>query len=42
MDLKLHGKTCLVTGASKGIGYDAAKILAAEGTRVAVLARRKH
>ena len=42
MDLQLNGKTCLVTGASKGIGYGAAKILAAEGARVAILARREH
>jgi 3-oxoacyl-[acyl-carrier protein] reductase len=42
MDLQLNGKTCLVTGASKGIGHGAAKILAAEGARVAVLARREH
>jgi 3-oxoacyl-[acyl-carrier protein] reductase len=42
MDLQLQGKTCLITGASKGIGYGAAKVLAAEGVRVAVLARRDH
>jgi 3-oxoacyl-[acyl-carrier protein] reductase len=40
MDLKLRGKTCLVTGASRGIGRGAAKVLAAEGCRVAVVARR--
>jgi 3-oxoacyl-[acyl-carrier protein] reductase len=40
MDLKLRGKTCLVTGASRGIGRGAAKVLASEGCRVAVLARR--
>lgn len=41
MDLRLRGKTCLVTGASKGIGRGAAKVLAAEGVRVAVVARRE-
>jgi 3-oxoacyl-[acyl-carrier protein] reductase len=40
MDLLLRGKTCLVTGASRGIGRGAAKVLAAEGCRVAILARR--
>lgn len=40
MDLQLRGKTCLVTGASRGIGQGAAKVLAAEGARVAILARR--
>jgi 3-oxoacyl-[acyl-carrier protein] reductase len=41
MDLQLQGKTCLVTGASRGIGHGAAKVLAAEGARVAILARRQ-
>ena len=40
MDLKLRDKTCLVTGASRGIGRGIAKVLAAEGCRVAVVARR--
>ncbi len=40
MDLRLKGKTCLVTGASRGIGRGTAKVLAAEGCRVAILARR--
>jgi 3-oxoacyl-[acyl-carrier protein] reductase len=40
MDLQLKGKRCLVTGASRGIGRGTAKILAAEGCRVAILARR--
>jgi 3-oxoacyl-[acyl-carrier protein] reductase len=41
MDLKLAGKRCLVTGASRGIGHGTAKVLAAEGCRVAILARRE-
>jgi 3-oxoacyl-[acyl-carrier protein] reductase len=41
MDLQLDGKTCLVTGASRGIGRGAAKVLAAEGCRVAIVARRE-
>jgi 3-oxoacyl-[acyl-carrier protein] reductase len=40
VDLKLNGKTCLVTGASRGIGRGVAKVLAAEGCRVAIVARR--
>jgi len=40
MDLKLKDRTCLVTGASRGIGRGIAKALAAEGCRVAVVARR--
>ncbi len=40
MDLKLKGKTALVTGASAGIGRAIAKGLSAEGVRVCIAARR--
>ncbi|WP_422480337.1 SDR family NAD(P)-dependent oxidoreductase [Pleomorphochaeta sp. DL1XJH-081] len=35
----LQGKTVVITGASKGIGYGLAKIIANEGARIAVAAR---
>src|SRR5258708_21772631 len=41
MDLKLKGRTALVTGASMGIGRAIAVGLAAEGARLAIAARRK-
>ena len=42
MDLQLKGRTCLITGASQGIGKGTARIMAAEGCRVAILARREN
>lgn len=39
MDLQLHGKRALITGASKGLGYAAARLLAAEGCAVAINSR---
>ena len=41
MDLKLAGRTCLVTGASAGIGTGIAWAIAREGVRLAILARRR-
>ena len=41
MDLELAGKTALITGGSKGIGFASAMRLAEEGCNVALVARRK-
>ena len=42
MDLQLKDRTCLVTGASVGIGHGVAKMLASQGAKVAITARRKN
>ncbi|MFL5003573.1 MAG: SDR family NAD(P)-dependent oxidoreductase, partial [Xanthobacteraceae bacterium] len=39
MDLKLAGRTALITGGSKGIGLATAKWFAAEGVNLALVAR---
>jgi 3-oxoacyl-[acyl-carrier protein] reductase len=41
MDLALSGKVAIVGGASQGIGYAIAHLLAAEGATVAMVARRE-
>jgi 3-oxoacyl-[acyl-carrier protein] reductase len=40
MDLGLHGKTCLVSGSTAGIGLEVVRQLAAEGARVVSCGRR--
>jgi 3-oxoacyl-[acyl-carrier protein] reductase len=43
MDLGIAGRSAFVVGGSKGIGFEVARLLAAEGARVAVVARtQKH
>jgi NAD(P)-dependent dehydrogenase (short-subunit alcohol dehydrogenase family) len=39
MDLQLTGKRAVVTGGSRGIGKQVARVLAAEGARVVIVAR---
>ncbi len=39
MDLGLEGRNCVVTGASRGIGLEAARLLCAEGANVLLVAR---
>jgi len=40
MDLELKGKVAVVTGASVGLGREIARVLAAEGARTIMIARR--
>ncbi len=40
MDLELRGRKAVVTGCSVGIGREVARVLAAEGAQLAVVARR--
>lgn len=39
MELGLEGRTCVVTGASRGIGRETARLLCAEGANVLLVAR---
>jgi len=41
MDLEIEGRTALVTGGSKGIGYGIAEALAEEGCNIIICARHK-
>jgi len=41
MDLGLQGKGCVVTGASRGIGRETARLLCAEGANVLLVARNE-
>jgi NAD(P)-dependent dehydrogenase (short-subunit alcohol dehydrogenase family) len=41
MDLKLHDRTALISGSTKGIGFAIAQLLAAEGAKVIVNGRRE-
>ena len=39
--MKLQGRVAIITGASSGVGYEAARLLAREGAVVAAAARRR-
>ena len=39
MDLRIHGRACIVTGGSSGIGLATARILKSEGARILLVAR---
>jgi len=41
MDFGLRGRACVVTGASRGIGRETARLLCAEGARVLLVARNE-
>jgi 3-oxoacyl-[acyl-carrier protein] reductase len=41
MDLGIAGKVVFLAGGSKGMGFEAAQLLAAEGAKVAIVARTK-
>jgi 3-oxoacyl-[acyl-carrier protein] reductase len=41
MDLGLKGRTCVVTGASRGIGRETARLLCTEGANVLLVARNE-
>jgi NAD(P)-dependent dehydrogenase (short-subunit alcohol dehydrogenase family) len=40
MDARLDGRTAIITGVSKGLGFAMAREFAASGANVAILARR--